>query len=314
MTSRLPACLLVTAATWVCMPMQGHAQQSSPQVTAADRHAAQQAFAEGQRAFTLGDFQHAAESFEKAYQRAPHHAALWNAARSWQRAGEGARAANLYAKYLREAPPNAPDRNSAIAALKKLSGKLARLEIHAAGMQELQVDGEPVQDEVVYVSPGTHLIEAKSGDRTVRQQQRAEAGAVVSVALLPPPVASSAPRPPPPPPPPPPVQSKKWSPTVVYVGGAITLVLAGATTWSGLNTLSQKDTFDAAPTQDNLDEGHARQTRTNVLLACSLGAAALTGAAALWLVDWGSERSKGKETGHVQAGVAGNSLVVRGSF
>jgi tetratricopeptide (TPR) repeat protein len=259
----------------------------------------------------MGDFPQAAELFEKAYQRAPHHSALWNAARSWQRAGEIARAANLYARYLREAPANAPDRNSATAALQKLSTKLARLEIHATEVDGITVDGEPAADRTVYVTPGAHVIEGKAGDRPVRQNQRVEAGAVVSVALVAPPVASSAPAPRPPPPAPEP-RSSKWSPTVVYVGGAVTLALAGVTTWSGLNTLSQKDAFDAAPTQANLDEGHARQTRTNVLLGCSLGAAALTGLAAIWLVDWKS--SKSKESAGVTAGVTGTTLQVRGSF
>jgi hypothetical protein len=288
---------------------------ASPAVSAADKQAATQSFAEGQRAFTQGDFPHAAESFEQAYARAPHHSALWNAARSWQKAGELARAANLYARYLREAPPNAPDRNSASSALQKLATKLARLEIHATGLDEIKVDSEPVISTSVYVTPGSHIIEARSGDRTVRQSQPAEAGAVVAVALVaPPPVASSAPAPLPPPPPPKPAPaSKGLPPTVVFIGGALTLVLAGVTTWSGFDTLSQKSTFDASPTQSNLDDGHSRQTRTNVLLAVSAGAAVLTGVAAVWLVDWKS-KSGDKESADVKVGVAGESLVIRGRF
>jgi tetratricopeptide (TPR) repeat protein len=312
---RLFICAISVTASLLCAPVWTHADTPASTASAADRQAAAQAFAEGQRAFTLGDFPHAAESFEKAYSKAPHHSALWNAARSWQKAGETARAANLYARYLREAPPNAPDRNSASSALQKISTKLARLEIHATGIDDLKVDGEPIESTSVYVTPGTHLIEGHAGDRVVRQSQPAEAGAVVSVALVaPPPVASSAAKPIPTPP----TSSDKPSsgklpPTVVYVGGAVTVVLAGVMVWSGLNTLSQKDAFDSAPTQANLDDGHSRQTRTNILLGVTAGVAVLTTVAAVWLVDW-KGKSDDKGPASVKVGVAGESLVVRGSF
>jgi hypothetical protein len=296
----------------VCLaPATQAGSPSGATVTAADRQAAQKDFAEGQRAFTLGDFPHAAESFEKAYQKAPHHAALWNAARSWQRAGEIAKAANLYARYLREAPPNAPDRNSATSALQKLSPKLARLEIHATDVESITVDGEPTEAMSVYVTPGAHVIEGKAGDRPVRQNQRVEAGSVVSVALVAPPPAVSASSAPPPAPPPAP-KSHKLSPVVFFVGAGVTAVLAGVTTWSGMNTLSQKDTFDADRSQANLDEGHSRQTRTNILLGFTAGAAVFTTVAAIWLVDW-----KGKSSGdktEVKAGLTGNQVVLGGRF
>src|SRR5580700_7027743 len=75
-----------------------------------DRRAAASFFAEGQKAYNGGDFRHAAESFESAYKRAPRLPPLWNAARAWDKGGELVRAANLYASYLRKAPPNTPDR------------------------------------------------------------------------------------------------------------------------------------------------------------------------------------------------------------
>jgi hypothetical protein len=92
----------------------------------------------------------------------------------------------------------------------------------------------------------------------------------------------------------------------------VTAVLAGVTTWSGLNTLSQKDRFDADPSQANLDEGHARQTRTNVLLGFTAGAAVLTTVAAIWLVDWKGKPSA--EKAEVKVGVAGNRVVIGGRF
>src|SRR5579883_1186046 len=98
--------------------------QTAATATAEDRRQAARDFAEGDRAFKDGDFRHAAESYERAYQRVPHYSALWNAARSWDHAGEPSRAANLYARYLREAPPRARDRNSAQRLLRALSNRL----------------------------------------------------------------------------------------------------------------------------------------------------------------------------------------------
>ena len=48
-----------------------------------DRSAAR-FFAEGQKAFSAGDYPRAGEQFEAAYKERPHHAPLWNAARSWK--------------------------------------------------------------------------------------------------------------------------------------------------------------------------------------------------------------------------------------
>src|SRR5258708_39824655 len=69
--------------------------------SADDRRQAAKDFADGDRAFKEGDYRGAAVAYERAYARVPHHSALWNAARAWQRAGELARAANHYAHYLR---------------------------------------------------------------------------------------------------------------------------------------------------------------------------------------------------------------------
>src|SRR5262252_3080727 len=62
-------------------------------------------FAEGQKSYREGDYRHAAEAFEGAYKKAPRLPPLYNAARAWQKGGETVRAANLYASYLRKAPP-----------------------------------------------------------------------------------------------------------------------------------------------------------------------------------------------------------------
>lgn len=249
-------------------------------------------FSEGQRAFANHDYRRAAESFEAAFRDAPHPAALWNAARAWHRANEKARAANLYAKYLRIAPPNARDRNSATDSLRELSAELARLEIHAVDVTELRVDAEALEDPSVYVTPGTHVIQGRQGDRNVRQSQTVTAGTVVSVALVGSPEEAKPPPPPPPPPPAPP-KSSGLPPAVIIVGGVLTAAGAGVTIWSGLDTVNAKKAFDAQPSQAGLDAGVGKQTRTNVALGATIGLGALTAVFAAFFVDWGK---KGSET------------------
>jgi hypothetical protein len=288
--------------------------QSVAAASAEDRRQAAKDFADGDRAFKDGDYRQAAESYERAYQRVPHHSALWNAARAWHRAGELSRAANLYARYLREAPSNTRDRNSAQRAMNDLSTRLARIEIHATDVVGVQVDGMSTDAPSVFVTPGAHVVSGHTQDgRPVRQSQSVEAGQVVSIALVPPPAAGASP-PPPPPAAPERHASRGWSPIVVYFGGAVTLALAGITVWSGIDTLQQKDAFDKSPTQNNLDVGKQKETRTNVLIGTTVGVAALTAAAAIVLVDWHASTDR-KETGpSVQVGASPASLLVRGSF
>jgi hypothetical protein len=287
--------------------------------TVEDRQAAAREFAEAQRAFGAGDFKLAAEQFEAAYKHKPHHASLWNAARARQRMGDTARAANLYARYLREAPPNARDRNTALASMQKLSPKLGQLEITSVGLEDVKVDHELAMDRVVYVNPGAHVVEAKVAgqDRIVTQPASVEAGQTQSVALVAPsndpkpPVANPTPTPTPTPPPSTDHEREKshgWSPAVVALGGGLTAVAGGLAVLSGLDVVNQKTAFDKDPTQANLDTGKSKQLRTNILLGVTAGLGVLTGVAAIWLVDWRS----GDRT--VQVGTGFGDVRFRGTF
>ncbi|PKN36227.1 MAG: hypothetical protein CVU63_17310, partial [Deltaproteobacteria bacterium HGW-Deltaproteobacteria-20] len=79
---------------------------------------------------------------------------------------------------------------------------------------------------------------------------------------------------------------KGMSPTVFYVGLGVTTVLAGATAWSGMDTRSQREDFDANPTAEGYDEGVAAQKRTNVLLGITAAAGVTTAALGLFGVQW----------------------------
>jgi hypothetical protein len=316
------------------LPAVAYAQDASPPpASSTDREAAARAFTQGQRAFKKGDFRHAAESFEAAYKFAPHHSSLWNGARAWHRAREWARAANLYAKFLREAPADSRDRNSANAALKDLSTKVARIDVVATDFQDLRVDGQPVDGTSVYVNPGAHVVEAQVAGSPARQTPTVQAGDVVSVALLsagPNQVASSSAPPPttatpgaaptssaPPQQPPdaihastsPPAQGQGLglSPLYVIVGGGLTAIAAGVTVWSGIDAQSARGQFNG--TQLELDDGLSKEHRTNILICVTVGLGALTAATAIWLVDW-----HGKGDASAQVGLGPGSFALKGSF
>jgi hypothetical protein len=153
-------------------------------------------------------------------------------------------------------------------------------------------------------------------DKPVRASPTVDAGQTVSVALVPPsagePMTTTTPTVTPPPPPPPKKERQEetggWSPTVVVVGGILTAIGAGLTVASGLDTLSQRSQFDKDPSQTNLDSGRSKQVRTNIMLGATATIAVLTGACAIWLVDWHSKDRS------VQAGAGLGEIRVRGTF
>lgn len=273
------------------------AGRAAAEPTPEARKAAARHFAEAERAYAAEDWTQAANAFEAAYKAAPHPDPLWNAARAWQRAGEHARAANLYARYLREAPGNAHDRSNATKALAQLAQKLGRVEIHAAaGIEDVKVDAKPVEGESVFVVPGTHVVSGREGARSVEQTVNVAAGAVISVALAEPSPPSPAPtavasppttaQPSPVGDAPPPKPTRGIAPVLVYVGVALTVVAGGVTVWSGLDTAAARRDWDRAPTQQKLDAGRTKMTRTNVLLGTTVGLGVLTAVTAIFVVDW----------------------------
>jgi tetratricopeptide repeat protein len=251
-----------------------------------DRAAAQQDFHEGQRAFAAGDYRRAASLFEQAYKRKPHPSASWNAARSWEHAGEHAEAANLYERFLHEAEPGARDRDAATTALKALASKLGRVAVTGAGAKAATVDGKPLVGDTRWVVPGEHVILGEANGESLRRTVVVQAGQSQSVALDPTPPRTEPTKSPPPAPAAAPADRGFHLPwLVVAAGGVLTATAGGLTIWSGLDTNAKRRAFDDAPTQENKDDGLERQTRTNILLGATIGLAALTGVAALF-VDW----------------------------
>lgn len=249
-------------------------------------------FLDGQRAFEAGDYLLAAGLFEAANRLAPHPDVLWNAARAWDRAGETTRAANLYDRYLREAPAGARDRDSALQAVSRLAARLGRIEVVSPGVSDVAVDEQPLSSAHVYVTPGAHVIRGRAGGEPRTKTVTVAAGEALSVALVAeaiaptpapasrslPPITATAPAPTPPPP-----WLPGWRRVAVGAGLGATTISAGLLVWSGVDTVAARATFTRERTPQGLEDGRAKEARTNVLVATTAALGAITVAATLVL-------------------------------
>jgi tetratricopeptide (TPR) repeat protein len=256
---------------------------------------AHQKFMDGDAAYKRKDFRTAAEFYESAYKRKPHHKPLLNAARSWDDAEEFVRAANLLEQYLKEAPAAESERPKAIQRLEKLRSKLGRMEVHGEGVTEVRLNGELVSTETIYVPPGEHGVTGMADGTVVRKSFRVAAGEVVQATILAPTLAVEPPKP---------MLPETWerplSPWYVVGGAAVTVGAGVFTLASGLRTVSLRDDFRDGPdvnkTQAALERVQGAQTLTNVGLGVTIGTTLITATLAAFLVDWsgGKNHKTGK--------------------
>ena len=216
--------------------------------------------------------------------------------------------------------PKADDKSKeeARSKLADLQGKVGRVTIRGGQIQKLTLDGKPAEPGESFLDPGDHLLEAEVDGKPVKRKITVVAGASQQVLLdAPAPAATTAA---PAATTPAPVSTrtetavapkKGVSPVVVYVGGAVTLGLLGASIWSGLDTIKAKEDFDKKENRTEADKeaGVAKQTRTNVLIGVTAVAGLLTTGVALFATDWGAGK---KDSARLLVGPG--SLAVEGSF
>jgi hypothetical protein len=341
-STRAGIILGLAIATSIATSIPGRAlAQTTPPATPPTEEArrdAAKAFKEGVKAFAAKDYATAALRFEEADHLAPHPSAVWNLARSLDHAGQRARAANAYLRYLRDAPPDAPDREEATRSLDALAQQLVRVDVTArAAFDTVLLDGHPIDPGTIYADSGPHTVEAHAADQVVRADATGVAGAFIPITLSLPPLAPPAPAPAPsaPPPvapaptptaistsaspPPPPSPSHGWSPVVFWISAGTTAALLGTAIGLGVDTLSFKNgTYDSAPASQqpaDYSNGVGRMNRTNILFGCAGAAAVFTAVTGIWLTSWhGSHAAPPDAPATATLALGPGSLQLLGTF
>ena len=78
---------------------------------------------------------------------------------------------------------------------------------------------------------------------------------------------------------------------VIAVGAGATAVAAGALLWSGLDTLSARDAYVAAPTEAGYNDGTGRELRTNALVGVTAALGVATVVGAVFFTEWSGRRA-----------------------
>jgi hypothetical protein len=272
--------------------------------TAADRDRAAALFDEAVRLSDRAEYERAARRFLEADALSQSSDAVSNAIAAARRANAHllvAEAANRAVGRQATEPDLAA---RARVALAEAELRLSRLELSCRPAPcELDLDGGRVPPGRRYVLPGVHVVSAvaPSGARA-EERLTTSAGVeyVVAVEITPPasapPEASAGARPAPPlsdrSPTESPPRDRPLRPWVFYVGLGTTVVLAGVTTWSGIDALNAKSDLPNPSTKARNDDVSGRARRTDWLLGGTLVVAAATAAVGFVWVDWGpGERS-----------------------
>jgi tetratricopeptide (TPR) repeat protein len=265
--------------------------------------AAANAFSRAQRAALAGDYAQAAELFELADSLAPTPEALRSAIGARREQGQLASAAAHAEELLRRYPDDPQSRTLAEETLGEAKRRFGRHEVSCSPdpclltVDDAAAGSDARKRHVIYLSPGAHRIAAVfGGRRTDPQSVDSAVGSESRLEFVPPkPKAVAAPEP-----------AKSGdaperdrgaggglSPWFFGVAAGVTVVLAGVSTWSGLDTLEKRDEYDKNRTQAGYNEGRDLERRTNLLL----GATAVAGLATVTFAiftDWsgsGSDRS-----------------------
>lgn len=307
----LPLLLLAALSTWA---PTASAEPSPQQIKAAA-----EAFDLGVKAAKAGDLEAAASHFETADREAPSPEALRAAIRARRDAKQNARAATLAAQALTRYPAETDLVVFAKGLIDQMGSKLHKVSVSCTPECVLVVDrklvpGEATRKSTLYLDPGQHTISAGFGAKNASQEVTAAEGgsseasftepkkadaAPAAVASAPPPKASAEP----PAPEPSSTSTDKAKkgglpPAVAIAGLGITAVLAGVTTWSGIDTQSnpgpdkvKQECVNKGTSCQLYQDGLSKQKRTNVLIGVTVGAALVSTTIALFLTDWGGSSS-----------------------
>lgn len=310
----LTACLLSS--------VPAAAKEPAPTKTASveDRSKAAEAYDQGTAAYLSGSYELAAHWFERAYRVVPTSAALLQAVRAHYKAGNSIRAANL-ALELRDKYPN-DVRSQQVA--KVIVGRVAPTSVLVEATCEkactIELDGALVRHTAFFVTPDVeHSLKAAYDNGETSMSVRGDAGETKNVTL-------AAPVAPPPPPVP------RWA---FFSSLGATVALGAVTVWSGVDANRGVETYEAAARTANspginngssptpaeqaqalLEEGRAKERRTNILIGVTAGMAVTTAVLGVFTNWKGESREVATKRIEPSLGVThkGGALSVKGRF
>jgi hypothetical protein len=239
------------------------------------------------------------------------------------------RAATLAQLLLTQYPDDPESTKLANEVIAEARTKLARISVVCSRPCSVAIGGRATSldiaaSHVVFTPPGHQSLEIMfDGDRGVTRELTMRAGEAATLPIDPPPAPPAAPAAPAPAtaaarsarsaPPPAPRSPPPLPPRVALGAGAVTLVLAGIATWSGLDTLSAHDAYAAAPSPQGWSDGRSKQLRTNVLLGAAAAAGVTTALIAVFWTRWDSPHAGAHEVAITPAS-GGLSLSLGGRF
>lgn len=280
---------LVSTSAWC-------ATESDPQQSAAVE------FDAGVEHFEQGRYEAATQAFLRAHELVSSRDALVNALVSAERASSPPLAAEVATQVLESTVADAPLRTTAQSMLEQALPSVVRLHLSCAPAPcELRLGDREIRTGRHFVNPGTYRLRASS-QQTDRHQERDapfEAGTEYQIAFDLTTSTEETPTPPPASEPSrasPPIESEVFrdeatesllvgKATISYVAVAATVVLVGATTWSGLDTLHYRRTLQDSASREEVDRVHAKVRRTDFILGASVASALATTAWILWGTD-----------------------------
>jgi hypothetical protein len=132
----------------------------------ADEVIAAEFFRAGVSSYAKGDFRAAARLFERAHHEEPRGAAIFNAGRAWDAAGDAPRAADAYATALRVSDLATSQAAEARGRLDVLEKTLGRLEVTAPvgttiAVAHVEAAACPI---TIHLPPGAHVVTVRLAD------------------------------------------------------------------------------------------------------------------------------------------------------
>lgn len=259
---------------------------------------------EAKRHYAQADFVAASRSFLAADALVPSSEALSSAIAAARRGRAHLLVVEAAERAIGRAQQDAELAARARVALAEAETYLARLRVRCAPQPcTVVLNGDAVMQENSHLLPGSYELVARAvGESTsrlpmVRKTFAAQAGVEYDYLLdlteetRPQPAAAQAPRTSEQDPPV--ASGKPLPPWVFYTGVAVSGVLAGLTTWSGVSTLNAKNDLPSTASPDYAtarDDVYDQAQRTDWLLAGTLVMATSTVAAGLWGVQWDTEQ------------------------